>query len=80
MSDELCIIKNNDQLTMKTIRIYQAGSLNSNKAPEKNFTGDVYISDYFERPVPSRLISATVTFAPNARTPHPGGLTRLIKR
>lgn len=66
---------------MKTIRISQAGSLKTKKAPEENFTGNVYISDYFENPAPSRLISATVTFAPGAWTPwnvNPLGQTLIV--
>lgn len=51
------------------MRIHRPGSLPTKKAPEQNFTGDVHISDYIERPAPSRLVSATVTFAPGARTP-----------
>ncbi|MEJ7664741.1 MAG: hypothetical protein WKG07_37125 [Hymenobacter sp.] len=53
---------------MKTMRIQRPGSLPTNKAPEQHFTGDVYISDYIGRPEPSRLVSATVTFAPGC--PH----------
>lgn len=54
---------------MTALKIHPAGSLPTTKAPEQNFTGEVSISDYFERPAPSRLVSATVTFAPGARTP-----------
>lgn len=54
---------------MKDLQIHRAGNLPTNQAPEQNFTGDVTISDYFERAAPSRLVSATVTFAPGARTP-----------
>jgi len=66
---------------MKALSIHSAGSLPTTKAPEQNFTGDVYISDYFEHPAPSRLVSATVTFAPGARTPwkvNPLGQTLLV--
>lgn len=51
------------------MKVYPAGSWPTTKAPEATFTGEVHISDYFERAAPSRLISATVTFAPGARTP-----------
>ncbi|HEX8426446.1 (R)-mandelonitrile lyase [Hymenobacter sp.] len=54
---------------MNALRIYPLGSLPTRKAPEQNFTGYVSISNYFERAAPSRLVSATVTFAPGARTP-----------
>ena len=64
-----------------TMQIYRNGTLPTNKAPEKNFTGDVTISNYFEREAPSRLVSATVTFAPGARTPwkvNPLGQTLIV--
>jgi quercetin dioxygenase-like cupin family protein len=63
------------------MRIYRNGNLSSKKTPENNFTGDVYISDYFECESPSRLIGATVTFAPGARTPwkvNPLGQTLIV--
>ncbi|SFQ80359.1 (R)-mandelonitrile lyase [Hymenobacter arizonensis] len=66
---------------MKALSIYPRGSLPPRQAPEQNFTGDVAITDYFERPAPSRLVSATVTFAPGARTPwkvNPLGQTLLV--
>ena len=66
---------------MNALRIYPRGSLPTSQAPEQHFTGDVTISDYFERPAPSRLVSATVTFAPGARTPwkvNPLGQTLLV--
>ena len=66
---------------MNTLKIFQAGSLPTNKAPEKNFMGEVYISNYYEREIPSRLVSATVSFSPGARTPwkvNPLGQTLFI--
>ncbi len=81
ITNDLCIVKTNNRPVMKAIRIYKAGSLPSNKAPEANFTGDVYIGDYFACPAPSRLISATVTFAPGAQTPwktNPLGQTLIV--
>lgn len=57
------------------------GTLPTNKAPEANFTGDVYISGYFRRAAPSRLAGATVTFNPGARTPwkvNPFGQTLIV--
>lgn len=66
---------------MKAIRIHQSGSLPTNKAPEKNFTGDVYISGYFQRATPSRLAGAIVTFTPGSRTPwkvNPLGQTLIV--
>lgn len=66
---------------MKALTIHPAGSLPTTQAPEQNFTGDVSISNYFERAAPSRLVSATVSFAPGARTPwktNPLGQTLLV--
>lgn len=63
------------------MQIYRNGTLPTNNAPEKNFMGDVYVSDYFEREAPSRLISATVTFTPGVRTPwkvNPLGQTLIV--
>lgn len=63
------------------MKIYRNGTLPTNKAPEKNFTGDVYISDYFECEAPSRLVGATVTFTPGSRTPwkvNPLGQTLIV--
>ncbi len=66
---------------MNTIKILQSGSASSDKASEQNFTGDVYISNYFRRPAPSRLVSATVSFTPGSRTPwkvNPFGQTLVV--
>ena len=54
---------------MNVLQLHRAGSLPANQPPEQNFTGDVSISDYLARAAPSRLVSATVSFAPGARTP-----------
>ncbi len=66
---------------MKAISIQKSCSLQIDKAPEKSFTGDVYISNYIERPAPSQLISATVSFTPGSRTPwkiNPLGQTLIV--
>lgn len=66
---------------MAAIKIIQRGSQPPTKAPERNFTGEVHIGDYFSRPAPSRLVTATVTFAPGARTPwkvNPLGQTLVV--
>ena len=63
------------------MRIYRNGASPAEKAPEENFTGDVTISGYFEREAPSRLVGATVSFAPGARTPwktNPLGQTLIV--
>ena len=63
------------------MQLNRNGSLPTTKAPEQNFTGDVYISDYFARAAPNRLVTATVNFAPGARTSwkvNPLGQTLLV--
>lgn len=63
------------------MQTHRNGILPTSKAPEKNFTGDVYISSYFEREPPSRLAGATVTFTPGSRTPwkvNPLGQTLIV--
>lgn len=62
------------------MQIYQGGSP-TNAAPEGTFTGDVQIADHFRREAPSRLVGATVTFAPGSRTPwkvNPLGQTLVV--
>ena len=66
---------------MENVKVYKLGSLSTNRAPERNFTGNVLISDYFQCENPSRLAGATVTFPPGARTPwktNPLGQTLMI--
>ena len=66
---------------MEKVKVYKSGSFPTNKAPEQNFTGEVLISNYFECDHPSQLISATVTFSPNSRTPwkvNPIGQTLIV--
>ncbi|RSK29767.1 (R)-mandelonitrile lyase [Hymenobacter metallilatus] len=66
---------------MPALKVYPAGHFPTVQAPESSFTGEVVISNYFERPAPSRLVSATVDFAPGARTPwkvNPRGQTLLV--
>ena len=63
------------------MHIDRGGTLPTNKAPEKTFTGDVQISGYFQRDAPSRLAGATATFAPGSRTPwkvNPLGQTLIV--
>ena len=63
------------------MQLHRNGSLPTTKAPENNFTGDVSISGYFQRPAPSRLAGAVVTFAPGSRTPwkvNPLGQTLIV--
>ena len=63
------------------MQLDRSGTLPINKAPEKSFTGDVTISGYVRRAAPSRLVGATVSFAPGARTPwkvNPLGQTLVV--
>lgn len=63
------------------MHIDRKGTSPTNQAPEATFTGDVAIGGYFERPAPSRLVGATVAFAPGARTPwkvNPLGQTLIV--
>lgn len=63
------------------MQINRSDTSPTNKPPEKNFTGDVYISGYFARETPSRLTGATVAFSPGLRTPwkvNPAGQTLIV--
>lgn len=63
------------------MHLYRQGSLPTNRAPERAFTGDVFIGGYFRRAAPSRLAGAGVAFAPGARTPwkvNPLGQTVIV--
>lgn len=63
------------------MQIYRNDTLPSNRPPESTFTGDVYISGYFQRGGPSRLSGAFATFKPGARTPwkvNPVGQTVIV--
>ena len=61
--------------------IMRNGSQPSTKGPAEWFTGQVRIDSAFQRPAPSRLAGATVTFEPGARTAwhtHPLGQTLIV--
>ncbi len=63
------------------MQLNRNGSLPTNKARETSFTGDVYISGYFQRAAPSRLAGATAIFTPGSRTPwkiNPFGQTLIV--
>lgn len=63
------------------MKIYRNDTSPTNKAPEETFTGDVYISHYFRRTAPSRLVGAAATFTPGSRTPwkvNPLGQTLIV--
>jgi quercetin dioxygenase-like cupin family protein len=61
--------------------IKRSGSQPSSKGPAEYFTGAVRIDPLFEAPDPARVVGASVTFEPGARTAwhtHPLGQTLLV--
>ena len=63
------------------MEIKRSGSQPSNKGPADYFTGTVRIDPLFESAEPARVVGASVTFEPGARTAwhtHPLGQTLII--
>ncbi|MDF7775473.1 cupin domain-containing protein [Sphingomonas sp. AOB5] len=63
------------------MEIIRNGSQPSTAGPAEFFTGRVRLDNRFERPAPSRVMGATVTFEPGARTnwhTHPLGQTLIV--
>ena len=63
------------------MEIKRAGSLPSGKGPTDWFTGMVRIDQLFTAPDPARVVAASVTFEPGARTAwhtHPLGQTLVV--
>ena len=61
--------------------IKRSGSQPSGKGPSEYFTGTVRIDPLFEAPDPARVVGASVTFEPGARTAwhtHPLGQTLIV--
>ena len=61
--------------------IKRSGSQPSTKGPAEYFTGTVRVDSLFQAPNPARVVSATVTFEPGARTAwhtHPLGQTLIV--
>jgi quercetin dioxygenase-like cupin family protein len=61
--------------------IKRNGSRPSGKGPAEYFTGTVRIDPLFEAPDPARVVGASVTFEPGARTAwhtHPLGQTLIV--
>ncbi|PYQ03317.1 MAG: cupin domain-containing protein [Acidobacteria bacterium] len=61
--------------------IARGGSQPSGKGPAEHFTGDVRIDPLFQAPEPARVLGASVTFEPGARTAwhtHPLGQTLIV--
>ena len=63
------------------MEIKRSGSQPSARGPEAYFTGAVRIDPLFEAPAPARVLGASVTFEPGARTAwhtHPRGQTLIV--
>jgi quercetin dioxygenase-like cupin family protein len=63
------------------MNITRNGTQPSGKGPAENFTGAVRIDPLFEAPEPARVVGASVTFEPGARTAwhtHPLGQTLIV--
>jgi quercetin dioxygenase-like cupin family protein len=63
------------------MEITRSGSQPSGKGPTDYFTGTVRIDPLFDAPSPARVLSASVTFEPGARTAwhtHPLGQTLIV--
>jgi quercetin dioxygenase-like cupin family protein len=63
------------------LEIKRSGSQPSTKGLAQYFTGDVRIDPLAETPEPSRILAASVTFEPGARTAwhtHPLGQTLIV--
>ena len=63
------------------MEIKRSGSQASGKGPAECFTGSVRIDPLFSAPAPARVLSASVTFEPGARTAwhtHPLGQTLIV--
>jgi quercetin dioxygenase-like cupin family protein len=61
--------------------IKRSGSQPSRKGPADYFTGTVRLDPLVEAPDPARVVSASVTFEPGARTAwhtHPLGQTLIV--
>ena len=63
------------------MEIKRSGSEPSGKGPADYFTGAVRVDRLFEAPEPARVVGASVTFEPGARTAwhtHPLGQTLIV--
>ena len=63
------------------MEIKRSGSQPSGKGPAAYFTGTVRVDPLFNAPDPARVLGATVTFEPGARTvwhSHPLGQTLIV--
>jgi len=63
------------------MEIKRSGSQPSNKGPAEYFTGTVRVDPLFQASAPARVVGASVTFEPGARTAwhtHPLGQTLIV--
>jgi quercetin dioxygenase-like cupin family protein len=63
------------------MNIRRSGSQPSGKGPAEYFTGTVRVDPLFDTPDPARVVGASVTFEPGARTAwhtHPLGQTLIV--
>src|ERR687883_341508 len=63
------------------MEIKRSGSQPSGKGPADYFTGSVRLDPLFQAPDPARVVGASVTFEPGARTAwhtHPVGQTLVV--
>jgi len=63
------------------MEIQRAGRQASRRGPAEYFTGTVRVDPLFEAPEPARVVGASVTFEPGARTAwhtHPLGQTLVV--
>jgi len=66
---------------LKEMEIKRSGSQASGKGPAEYFTGAVRIDPLFSAPAPARVVAASVTFEPGARTAwhtHPLGQNLIV--
>src|SRR5260370_9420681 len=66
---------------MENMDITRSGSQSSGKGPAEYFTGTVRVDQLFNPPDPARVVGASVTFEPGARTAwhtHPLGQTLIV--
>src|SRR6185295_6332402 len=67
--------------TMAAMDIRRGGSQPSGRGPAEYFTGAVRIDPLHTAPAPARVVAASVTFEPGARTAwhtHPLGQTLIV--
>lgn len=70
-----------DELRILQMEITRIGSRPSGKGPAEYFTGEVRVDPLFQAPDPARIVGASVTFEPGARTAwhtHPLGQTLIV--